>query len=87
MVDLRFLYEMDLPPRAVNVYQYLYIRANREGQCWPAVPTIARDLKLADKTVRRAIGDLKKAGLLECEQRYRGNGGKSSLLFQIRKKQ
>ena len=33
---------------------------------------------------RRALRDLRKAGLLETEQRYRTKGGKSSLLYKIR---
>lgn len=84
MGRLDFLYRMDLPHRAVAVYVYLYDRANREGQCWPAVPTIAREIKLSEATVRRAIKDLRKAGLIETEQRYRMRGGKSSLLFQLK---
>ena len=63
--------------------------ATREGvekidECWPAIPTIATDLKLSASTVRRGIRDLKKAGLLETEQRYRKKGGKSSLLFRLK---
>ena len=85
MGRLDVLYRSDLPHRAVAVYLYLYDRANREGQCWPAVPTIARDLKLSESTVRRGIRDLERAGLLETKQRYRANGGKSSLLFTVRK--
>ena len=84
MGRLDFLYRMDLSHRAVAVYVYLYDRANREGQCWPAVPTIAREIKLSEATVRRAIKDLRKAGLVETEQRYRTTGGKSSLLFQLK---
>lgn len=84
MGKLDFLYRMELPHRAVAVYIYLSDRANKEGQCWPAVPTIAREIKLSEATVRRAIRDLRKAGLVETEQRYRTKGGKSSLLFQIK---
>ena len=84
MGKLDFLYRMELPHRAVAVYIYLFDRANREGQCWPAVPTIAREIKLSKATVRRAIRDLRKAGLVETEQRYRTKGGKSSLLFQLK---
>ena len=41
--------------------------ATREGvekidECWPAIPTIATDLKLSLSTVRRGIRDLKKSG-------------------------
>lgn len=84
MGRLDFLYRMELPHRAVAVYIYLADRANKEGRCWPAVPTIAREIKLSEATVRRAIKDLRRAGLIETEQRYRTKGGKSSLLFQLK---
>lgn len=79
-----FLYKMDLPHRAVAVYIYLADRANQNGECWPAIPTIARELKLSQSTVRRALQDLRKAELVETEQRYRIKGGKSSLLFHLK---
>lgn len=83
MSKLTFLYEMDLPHRGVAVYTYLYDRANKNGECWPSVNTIAGDIKLSPATVRRAIKDLKKAGLLGTQQRFREKGGKSSLLFKL----
>lgn len=83
MSKLTFLYKMDLPHRAVAVYTYLYDRANKNGECWSSVNTIAGDIKLSPATVRRAIKDLKKVGLIETKQRYRDKGGKSSLLFKL----
>lgn len=83
MSRLTFLYQMDLPHRAVAVYTYLYDRANKNGECWPSVKTIASDIKLSSATVRRAIKDLKNAKLITTKQRYRSNGEKSSLLFKI----
>ena len=83
MQNLTHLYKQDLPHRAVAVYIYLADRANKQGICWPAIPTIARDLKLSKSTTRRAIQDLKKAGLLQKESRYRENGGCSSNLYQL----
>ena len=80
------LYCTDLPHRAVSVYIYLADRANKNGVCWPDIPTIARDLKTSQSTVRRALDDLRKEGLRESEQRYRENGAKSSLLFKLHKK-
>ncbi len=77
-------YHSDLPHRAVTVYAYLADRANKDGECWPAIPTIARELKLSQSTVRRALRDLRKEGLIQTEQRYRNHGGKSSLLFTLR---
>jgi len=81
MSRLTYLYQMDLPHRAVAVYPYPHTRADKNGECFPSVKTIAGDIKLSPATVRRAIKDLKKAGLIETEQRYREHGGKSSLLF------
>ena len=75
MGKLDHLYRQDLPHRAVAVYIYLADRANKDNTCWPAIPTIARDLKYSESTVRRAMKDLRKAGLLETEQRYRDKGG------------
>ena len=83
MGRLDFLYRMELPHRAISVYIYLSDRANKNGECWPAIPTIAADLKLSPSTVRRALRELRKAGLVETEQRYREKGGKSSLLYKI----
>lgn len=85
MSRLDFLYRMELPHRAVAVYIYLADRTNENNECWPAIPTIAADLKLSPSTIRRGIRDLKKAGFLETEQRYRKKGGKSSLLFRLKK--
>ena len=79
----RKIYQMDLPHRAVAVYCYLYERANENGECWPAISTIAEEIKLSQQTVRRAIRDLEKSGCIQTEQRFRTKGGKSSLLFQL----
>ena len=83
MGRLDFLYNTDLPHRAISVYTYLYDRANKQGECWPAISTISKDLKLSPSTVRRAVKDLKKELLLDTEQRYRTKGGKSSLLYKL----
>lgn len=75
---------LNLPHRAIVVYYYLCERANKEGECWPAINTIAQEIKLSRSTVKRAIGELKIAELIETEQRYRTKGGKSSLKFWIK---
>ena len=56
--------DADLPARARMVYMYLQDRANKDGSCWPAVKTIARDLKLSRSTVKRALRDLEQTGYL-----------------------
>lgn len=83
MQDFTKLYRMGLPHRAISVYIYLADRANKDGICWPSIPTIAKDLKLSESTTRRAIGDLRKIGLVKTEQRYRENGGNSTLSYML----
>lgn len=74
-----------LSHRAKAVYLYLRDRADPQGICWPSLGTIARELSLSRSTVKRAVQDLKAAGYLETQQRWRQNGGKSSLRFRLLK--
>jgi predicted transcriptional regulator len=62
---------------------YLKNRANKDKTCFPAIGTIAADLKLSKRTVERALGDLEKAGFLLREHRFRSKGGKSSNLYRL----
>lgn len=78
------LYREDLPPRAKTVYMYLKDRSNKEGQCWPAVKTIARDTSLSVSTVKRAIADLVGYGWLVKERRVRDNLGDTSNLYRLK---
>lgn len=78
------IYSEDLPHRAKAVYMYLKDRCNKNNQCYPAIGTIARELQLSRRTVERGIADLVQAGLLEKEQRWRENGGRSSLLYTLK---
>ena len=78
------LYQSGLPHRAISVYMYLKDRCNHDNQCYPAIGTIARELQLSRRTVERAIADLEQAGLLVKEQRWRENGGRSSLLYTLK---
>lgn len=79
------IYSEDLPHRAKAVYMYLKDRSNKNGQCYPAIGTIAKDLQLSRRTVERAIADLVRVGLITKEQRWRENGGRSSLLYTLKK--
>ena len=81
MTDLKRIYQSDLPSRAIAVYLYLRGRANKEGVCWPAIPTMARELKMSESTVRRGVRDLEKAGFLSVEERFRWNKADSSNLY------
>ena len=77
------IYSDNLPSRAVHVYMYLVNRANTDGQCWPSVRRIAKDLSLSPSTVKRAIEDLTSHGYIKIEQRFRKSGANSSLMFTV----
>ena len=79
MTDLKKLYQSDLPNRAISVYLYLRSRANKDAALdWPAIPTMARELKMSESTIRRALRDLVREGFLVIEGRLRENGADSS---------
>lgn len=62
---------------------YLKNRANKDKSCFPAVGTIASDLKISKRTVERALADLEKAGFIERTARWRERGGQSSNLYAL----
>ncbi len=73
----------DLPYRARTVYMYLRNRAGG-GNCWPGVKTIARDLHRSPRTVQRVLNDLERAGYIQRQRRYHGNGNCTSTLYIIK---
>ena len=83
MNGFRSIYASDLSHRAKSVYMYLKDRADSEGRSWPAIKTIALELGLSRSTVKRALDDLVRAGLLRKDPRWRENGSYTSNLYQI----
>ncbi len=77
------IYQMELSHRAKVVYMYLKDRSDAEGHCWPSIKTIAADLRLSRSTVKRALDDLCKAGLLAKDKRWRENGSYTSNLYTL----
>ena len=62
---------------------YLRDRSDAEGKCWPGIKTIASDMKLSRSTVKRALDDLCRAGLLQKDPRWRENGSLTSNLYHV----
>ena len=85
MANYDSIYEdQELSHRAKTVYIYLKDHSNKEGTCWPGINTIAIGLNLSRSTVKRALDDLAKAGLVEKSSRWRENGSLSSNLYRIK---
>lgn len=72
------LYQADLPHRAKLVYVYLHDRMDSEKKAWPGLNTIAKDLSVSRSTVKRAVKDLEKTGLIRKEPHFRKNGSATS---------
>lgn len=85
MLNNREIFSTNLPHRAISVYMYLRDRADKNGQCFPAISTIASDLKMSKSTVKRALSDLEKAHYIRHERRYRQSGGNSTNLYFVEK--
>lgn len=75
-------YQSQLKSRALQVLLYLIDRSDKEQTCFPAVPTISRELHISISTVKRAMRELVEAGYVAKESRFReGNRGQTSNLY------
>ena len=83
MKEIIEVHKIDMPHRAWLVYLYLRREANMKDECRLPIDKIVSRTKLSRSTVKRAIRDLRKLSLIKTEQKYRANGGKSTLLYKI----
>jgi len=72
-----------LPNRAKLVYMYLHDRMDSEKKAWPGIKRIGFDLSLSRSTVKRAVGDLVKAGYVRKEAAHRKNGNCTSNRYYV----
>lgn len=83
MAYFQTIYHSELSHRARAVYMYLKDHADKQGRCWPGIKTIAAELDMSRSTVKRALDDLCKEGLISKEPRWRENGSYTSNLYKI----
>ena len=82
---LKRIHESSLSHKAICVWTYLYYRTNKESTCFPAINTIASEVKLSASTVKRAITELTDSGYIKKEFRYTENGRQTSNLYTLKK--
>ena len=75
------IYASGLKMRAKMVYMYLKSRSDREGKCFPSIPTIAKELEISQSTVKRALRELESSGYIKKVARYRENKGNTSNMY------
>lgn len=77
-------YGSTLKSRALSVLVYLIDRSNKELTCFPAIPTMARQLHISESTVKRALRELVEAGYVKKDSRFRENHkGQTSNLYTL----
>ena len=82
--SLKRIHESSLSHKAICVWTYLYYRTNKESTCFPAINTIAKEVKLSESTVKRALMELVNSGYIK-EFRYTENGRQTSNLYTLKK--
>ena len=75
--------DQELNHRAKLVYIFLKDHAGKDGFCWLGINTIAAGVSLSRSTVKQALDDLVRAGLVVKKRRWRGNGSLPSNLYRI----
>ena len=73
----------DLSAKAKQVLVYLHDRANRDGESWYAINTMAKDLSLSRSTIKRALAELIRQGRVIKQARFRENGGRTSNWYRL----
>lgn len=77
------LYRDDISEHAKMAYLCLSSFIGADEAAWPSVATLARMAAVSESTMRRALSDLRDAGLVEWSGRVREDGGQTSNLYRI----
>lgn len=70
-------------PYAKALYVALRAHADKNGQCFPSIKTLANESGMGTVKANDTLGKLEKAGILIKEQRYLENGGQTSNLYTL----
>lgn len=73
----------DISPKAQAVLRYMGDMSDPKGRLFPTHAAIAAALGLCRRTVIRAVAELKAAGWLTSERRWREDGSQTSDLYQL----
>lgn len=66
-----------------RVWYELARRANSDGQAWPSYANIAERIGASERSVKRAVANLKDLGAIEIEARTMSHGGSTSNLYTV----
>ena len=66
--------ESNISAYGLLVYVALTGRANRTGECFPSMATLAKEARCSVTTARKAVKELQQAGLVQVTQRLLAEG-------------
>ena len=75
--------DQELSPRAKMVCLYLHDRANKDGESWYAINTMARELSLSRSSIKRALAELVRQKRINVQHRFRNNGSCTSNTYYL----
>lgn len=76
--------ESSLSAYALLAYVALSGRADRSGECWPSIATLAKEARCSASSARRAVRELRLAGLVTVRAQQRSHdGGQSSNVYRV----
>ena len=73
-----------LTARAKNVLRVLADRADNHGRCFPSHEQLAIDTEMSQRTIVRAMNELRASGWITCERRNRKDGSRCTDLITVR---
>lgn len=79
MEMLSAVWDLDLERNERDVLEVMAWHANADGLCWPSKARIMYRTGLSESSVKRALGSLKKTGLITVEAHAEGGRGKTPL--------
>jgi DNA-binding transcriptional regulator YhcF (GntR family) len=62
---------------------YLADRQGSNGECWPSIQSMARDLTMSRNTVKRAVNDLIRLGYVRREAAFNKYQGQTSNRYHV----
>lgn len=75
--------DAELSSKAKLVLLYPHDRANKKGESWYAINTIAKELSLSRSTIKRSLAELIRQGRVEKREKYRENGGQTANVCKV----
>jgi DNA-binding transcriptional MocR family regulator len=85
VIPIWLLRSPDFSHHAKTVFLHLSSRVNKEGSAWPSQETIAANSGLGERTVQRAVAELREAGLIQVVVEHTGAGRRNVYRLRVDK--